>query len=131
MSRHLYQEQLRDHYQCPRNKGVIEHPNVFSHEENPSCGDHIRITGIVHDGNIADLKFTGTGCVISLAVASLLTEHCIGKSVEHVRSLTRKDLEQLIGVSLGPTRLKCALLSLQALHAALVACDEKKKDRCG
>lgn len=111
----LYRQQLLDHFQNKRNYGDIEQPTFVSGQYNPSCGDRVSIMGVVRDGIITDIKFTGSGCVISQATASMLTEAVKGKAVEHVRALTIADVLALIGVQLGPNRLRCAELSLLAL----------------
>lgn len=112
----VYQAQLLDHYRNPRNKGLLSRADFATDEFNPSCGDRVAISGTIIRGKIKKLAFDGTGCVISQATASLLTDHCTGKSVEQVMLLNADSVQRLIGVALGPVRLKCALLPLEALH---------------
>jgi len=121
MSAMLYQEELMDHYKYPRNNKPVQNPDFSVDELNPSCGDRIVIEGKVADNVISDLGFSGKGCVISQATASMLTEHCIGKTAEDVMNLTKSDIIAMIGLELGPTRLKCALLSLQVLQHGVLA----------
>lgn len=117
----LKQEILMDHYRNPRNEGHLEKPDFSSGEQNPSCGDHINIEGTINDGKLVEIAFSGKGCAVSLATASLLTEACKGKQIDYILSLDKDFIEKLIGVALGPTRLKCALLPLMALQKGLSA----------
>lgn len=113
---HLYQEQLLEHYRYPRNKGVLEDPDIVTGTFNPSCGDSISFQAYVRDNGISTIKFEGKGCVISQATASLITQEFAGKSLEFIEQYTTQNLLELIGITLGPTRLRCALLSLEAMH---------------
>ena len=119
MNNRLYQKKLMDHFRNPRNKKVIANTSFASGKNNPSCGDSISMTGIVTDGIVIDLGFEGSGCVISQAAVSMLTQKCIGMSVEMVMSLTKEDILRMIGMDLGPNRLRCALLSIETLHKGI------------
>lgn len=119
MSNKLYQEELMEHFKNPKNKGRLTDPDATSGETNPSCGDSITVDCKIKDGVVEELGFEGKGCVISQASASLLTEFCIGKTVEAILKLTNQDIMPLIGIKLGPNRLRCALLSLCALQNGL------------
>jgi nitrogen fixation NifU-like protein len=111
----LYREAILDHYSEPRNWGVLD-PNDIDHEEhNPLCGDRLRLTMRVKDGKIAELGWDGDGCAISRAAASMLGETLVGKTLEEARAITKEDILELLGIELGPVRLKCALLSLKVL----------------
>ncbi|MFH0898896.1 MAG: iron-sulfur cluster assembly scaffold protein [bacterium] len=121
----FYQEILLDHYKNPRNKGTIQSPDFSSGLENPSCGDTIVIQGTVEHDVVTKLSFSGSGCVISQAAASMLTELCTGKTVDDILALTKDDIIKLLGIQLGPVRLKCAVLALQALHKGIL--EFKKK----
>lgn len=114
-----------DHYRNPRNEGRLESPDFSSGEQNPSCGDHISIEGRIKDGKLVEIGFVGKGCAVSLATASMLTEACKGKSLDYILSLDKDFIEKLIGIQLGPTRLKCALLPLQALLKGVAAYKEE------
>jgi nitrogen fixation NifU-like protein len=116
----LYKQELIDHYRNPRHYGTIDNPTFVSELANPSCGDSVIFTGIIADRHIKDLAFTGTGCVISLAAASLLTEYCMGTPVDMIAHLKAHDIKRLVGLDLGPVRLRCALLALQALQYGIV-----------
>jgi nitrogen fixation NifU-like protein len=114
----LYRELILDHYKNPRHKGTLD-PHDFSFEdENPLCGDKIRIdVRLDENRRVKDAAFSGRGCAISQASASLLTEAIMGKSIDDVKALTKDDILEMLGIELGPVRLKCALLSLKVLKA--------------
>jgi nitrogen fixation NifU-like protein len=111
----LYREVIIDHYKSPRMRGVLD-PHDYSYEDdNPLCGDRIRIDLRVNDqGIVTEALFSGVGCAISQASADLLLESIVGKSLDEVRNLDKQDILDLLGIELGPVRLKCALLSLKA-----------------
>lgn len=115
----LYQAVILDHAKHPRNCGCLEHANCHGDAKNPTCGDSLSMSIFTEDGVISDIRFQGAGCAISQASASLLTESVKGKPVEAALSLTPDDILALLGVELSPNRLKCALLSLETLKAAL------------
>lgn len=115
----LYQDVLTDHYRNPRNRGVLEHPDFTSGEDNPSCGDSVSMYGRVKDGRLIEVSFQGTGCVISQAAASLLTQAVLGKSLDDIMKLDAAFMRTLVGIELGPTRVRCALLALEALQKGI------------
>jgi nitrogen fixation protein NifU and related proteins len=117
----LYREQILEHAKYPHNAGTLEHPDVSHEEHNPLCGDRVRIDLQIEDDVITDVRFSGRGCAISQASASLLTDEIKGMSVAQARSYPKEDLLELIGIPLdkNPVRIKCALLSLKALKAGL------------
>jgi nitrogen fixation protein NifU and related proteins len=121
----LYREVILDHYKHPRHKGTLD-PNDFSfQDENPLCGDQLRID-VRLDGEhrVSEVAFTGHGCAISQASASLLTEFIIGKTVDEIKQINRDDVLELLGTTeLSPVRLKCALLSLKVLKAGAYGLD--------
>ncbi|MBD3272810.1 Fe-S cluster protein [Candidatus Dependentiae bacterium] len=119
MNNNIYQEKLMDHYKNPRNKKNIENPDFSTGRQNPSCGDSVLIEGKLENGKITDLGFSGSGCVISQAAASILLTSCTGKTVEEVLALDKDYILKLLGIPLGPNRIKCALLSLDALKSSL------------
>jgi len=112
----FYQQTLMDHYRYPRNRGTLEGADFKSGLYNPSCGDKVSMEGCVQDGVLIKVMFEGTGCVISQATASLLTELVLGKSIEDIVALDNEFLHTILGMELGPIRFKCALLPLQALQ---------------
>ncbi len=113
----IYQEELLDHYENPSNYGTLPNPDISHEEDNPLCGDRIRIDLLVEDDIIKQVRFSGHGCTISLASASMLTEKIVGKTLTEVKKLSRDDIMEMIGIPLGPVRIKCALLPLKALKA--------------
>jgi nitrogen fixation NifU-like protein len=113
----LYRDNIIDHYQNPRNYGTLEHPDISYEDSNPVCGDEIRMDLKIQDGRVAEARFEGHGCSISQASASMLTEEIIGKSLEEVKQIDKQYLLDMLGIPLGPVRLKCALLSLKVLKA--------------
>jgi nitrogen fixation NifU-like protein len=111
-----------DHYQRPRNHGKLENADFESSLLNPSCGDSIAYQGKIEDDYIVAVRFTGKGCVISQATASILSEKVKGLSRAEVMQLDKTSIQTMIGIELGPTRLRCALLPLEALqHGVQVA----------
>ncbi len=114
----IYREQIIDLYEHPLNYGQLD-PHDFSYEEdNPLCGDVIRIdVRLDENGRIAAVTWSGDGCAISQASASLLTEEIKGMSLEDVKAFPKERLLELIGVPLSMARVKCALLSLKVLKA--------------
>ena len=121
MDTSFYRENLLDHYRNPRQHGHIEAPTVSHEDLNRLCGDMIHIDLTIDNDHIADVRFSGHGCAVSQAAASMLLEEIVGKSVDEVAAFGRDDLLELIGVPLSPARLKCALLSLGVLRAGLHA----------
>ncbi len=114
----FYRELILDHYKNPRNHGVLEHPDITYEDDNPLCGDRIRIDlKLGEDGRVAEVRFSGHGCAISQASASMLTEEILGKSLDELRHFDKEQLLELLGIPLSPVRLKCALLSLKVLKA--------------
>ena len=139
----LYQDIILDHYKSPRNKGSVDHADLHSEGFNPFCGDTITLYLALDGDQVADIAFQGSGCAISRASASMLTESVKGKSLAEAERifdafhemLTRGpvdepehdhdyddvlgDLEMLSGVAAFPTRVKCATLSWHTLRSAL------------
>lgn len=119
-SEDMYREHILDHYKHPRNFGVLSPADVDHEANNPLCGDQIRITFTVNEKDeISDVKFSGRGCAISQASASLLTSRVKGKPLADVESITRDDIVQMLGIPVSPVRLKCALLSLAVLREGI------------
>ncbi len=116
----LYREIILDRYKNPRMRGTLD-PHDHSYEDdNPLCGDRIRIDLRVNEQNVVtEAAFQGKGCAISQASADLLVESVVGKRLDEVRQLTKEDVLDMLGIELGPVRLKCALLSLKVLKAGV------------
>ncbi len=115
----LYQEELLDHYKYPRNYGTLPQPDVCTEILNPSCGDQISLQACFDNDSLAQVRFQGKGCVISQAAASLLTQAAVGVSLSVLEQYTKDDMLALLNIPLGPTRLRCALLALEALHTVV------------
>jgi nitrogen fixation NifU-like protein len=117
----IYQQQILEHARHPHNFGTLPDATVSHEEHNPLCGDKVRIDLLIEGDSIADVRFTGRGCAISQASASLLTDELRGMPVERAKTFSKEELLELIGIPLSknPTRLKCALLSLKTLKAGL------------
>lgn len=119
MAENLYREIILDHYRNPRNKGTLD-PADYSYEDtNPLCGDEVRIDLRVKNGVVDEVRFTGRGCAISQASASMLTEMIDGQPLDDVKALTKDDLLEELGVPISPARMKCALLPLKVLKAGV------------
>jgi nitrogen fixation protein NifU and related proteins len=126
MSHELYAENIVDHYKNPRNKGNIDNPDIHNHEYNPLCGDELDVF-IKLDGDIIkEIKFNGQGCAISQASASMLMEYVEGRTIEDAKKITRDDILEMLGIEIGVVRMKCALLSLSALHGGVFAREGSK-----
>lgn len=123
----MYREVILDHYKNPHNHGTLEQPDFSFEDDNPLCGDRIRIdVQVGADNKVTAVAFSGQGCAISQASASLLTDHIMGKSLEEVKQITKEDILDLLGIELGPVRLKCALLSLKVLKAGVYGIKEEE-----
>lgn len=121
MSSDLYREQLLDHYHNPENFGVLDNAEVDIEMDNPTCGDMIHLTARLDSaGRVSEVMFEGQGCVISMASASMFTEHIKGKTVAEITAMGLSDIEGMMGgVKLSMGRVKCALLPLNAMKQGL------------
>ncbi|WP_080844212.1 Fe-S cluster assembly sulfur transfer protein SufU [Cytobacillus gottheilii] len=132
----LYRQVIMDHYKNPRNKGILEDDSLTIHMNNPTCGDRIQLTLKVEDGIVADAKFDGEGCSISMSSASMMTQAIKGKTFEDAVKLSKifsdmmqgkdyddeidlGDIEALQGVSKFPARIKCATLPWKAMEKGI------------
>lgn len=114
----LYREVILDHYRNPRNKKLVEPADIEYEEDNPICGDHIHLTLKVDENQVVtEVGWDGDGCAISQASASMLYEELAGKSLEEIREIDKDYILDMLGISLSPMRIKCALLSLKVLKA--------------
>lgn len=121
----LYREIIIDRYKNPAYKGHLDPHDIAFEDDNPLCGDHIEVTLRVDGGScVIEAAFDGKGCAISLASADLLMESIVGKTLDEVKALTKQDVLDLLGIELGPVRLKCALLSLKVLKAGVYGLGE-------
>jgi nitrogen fixation protein NifU and related proteins len=116
----MYREQIIEHYKHPHNFGQLEHPDIHVEANNPLCGDRLSMDLIVKDGVVQDVRFSGRGCAISQASASMLTDEMVGAKLEDLAGTTRQDVLDNLGVEISYARIKCATLSLGLLRLALV-----------
>lgn len=121
MAYDMYQEIILQHYRSPKNFGPLEGADLSGEESNPLCGDHIRVDLKLDaaKARIDEVRFSGDGCAISVASASLLTTRVKGLTVEEASRLKREDVLALVGIPLSPVRVKCALTGFAALGRAL------------
>ena len=125
----LYREIIIDRYKNPQYRGTLDPHDIAFEDNNPLCGDHIRIELRVGDDHrVTEAAFSGHGCAISQASADLLMELVVGKPLDDVKNLNKDDLLGLLGLELGPVRLKCALLSLKVLKAGVYGLGEATDD---
>jgi nitrogen fixation NifU-like protein len=116
----LYRDEILEHYRHPHNFGTLDEPDVSQEMANPLCGDRITLMlGIADDGTVEEVAFTGRGCAISQASASMLTDQIRGMPLAEIAKLDRQAVLENLGIEISPARLKCALLSLQTLRGAL------------
>ena len=121
----LYREIIIDRYKNPLYRGKLEPHDISFEDDNPLCGDHIRVDLRTDDqGRVTEALFDGHGCAISQASAHLLMEAVLGKTLDEVKAITKDDLLEMLGMDLGPVRLKCALLSLKVLKAGVYGLGE-------
>lgn len=127
----IYQDIILDHYRNPHNRGRLKNALYVSEVFNSLCGDRIRIEFKTNEksGKVEDVKFSGTGCVISQASASLLTEAIKGKTQEQLRMIDKQFMMRLLGIELGPNRIKCALLPLEAVSKFIRGYGQPKTKR--
>ena len=134
MSTDVYRELILEHYKHPRNYGKMKDPDVIIYESNPLCGDEIEIHLKMDKGFVKDLKFSGRGCAISQASASLLTDRFKGKPAEEIMRMKNEEVLHILGLDvrkLNPARTQCAVLPLKAIKSAIGKYQEKIKAEAG
>lgn len=114
----MYRHHILELYKNPINKGRLVDETHTSTKSNPTCGDKIRIS-LIASNKIEDIRFSGEGCAISQAAASILTEHVKGKTINEIMKLDGDDMLELLGIEVAPMRLKCAMLALETLKKSL------------
>ena len=115
----LYRDEILEHYRRPHNFGTLAAPDAVHEGYNPLCGDRITMMLAIQDDVVREVAFTGRGCAISQASASLLTDEIKGKPLADVAKLTNQDVLDELGIDISPARLKCALLSIETVRRAL------------
>lgn len=119
MDDQLYRDIILEHWKNPQNWGEVTNAQIDILDNNPLCGDEIRITALLENQRIKEVKFINQGCAISTAAASILTSQVQGASLNEVGKITQQDFLDLLEVKLSPSRIKCALLSYSALKKGL------------
>jgi len=115
----IYPRHILELYKNPSNFGLLENPTHESTEDNSVCGDEMTVQLLVKDGKIINAKFSGSGCVLSMVAASLLTNKIKGMKIKDVKNLDKDDIKKLFKTKINPVRIKCALLPLEATKKAL------------
>lgn len=119
LSDDLYREQILELYKNPQNFGNLKNPTHKHTENNSICGDEITVQLIVEKNMVKDIRFHGSGCVMSMVSSSLLTNKVKGMKVEDIKKLTKEDVLDLLKIKLNPGRIKCALLPLDSIKNSL------------
>ncbi len=120
----LYREYILEHYKSPHNKGDIAHPDRFAAYANPFCGDRLQMGVRLEGDRVVEVRFNGTGCAISQASASMLTDEIQGKTLAELAEITKEDIFEMLGIPLSPARQKCALLAWEVLRKGILRLDE-------
>lgn len=115
----FYKEYILDHYRNPRNFGELDAPDATAEDLNPLCGDRIRFDlAVDDDGLVTDVRFSGKGCAISQASASMLSESIRGEKLEDVARFSAERVLENVGIGISPARMKCAMLGLKVVKSA-------------
>lgn len=122
----IYREHILELYKNPENFGILKNPDYEKEEVNETCGDEIKVQISVKNNKINDAKFQGSGCVLSIVSASLLTNKIKGMSLSEVKKLNKNDILDLLKIKITPARMNCVLLPLRAVQNSL---DKKSKKK--
>src|SRR5579872_4176895 len=126
MSDELYDDYILDHYESPYHRGHVDHPTIAHEDENPLCGDQVRLELLVEGDRVKEAWFDGHGCAISQAAASILTEEIEGKSLAELKEFQAPQMLDLLRVRLTASRQKCGLLCFKILKTMIYTLDEKR-----
>lgn len=126
----LYRDFILEHYRSPHNQGALDPHDLHFADSNPTCGDEMSITLRLDDTKqrVADVAFTGRGCAISQASASILTDELRGLTLAELEAIDPKEVVENLGVPIGPARLKCALLVYKVLQGAVIGAEARWPD---
>ena len=126
----LYRDFILEHYRNPHNQGILEPHDLHFADSNPTCGDEMSITIQLDDAkqSVADVAFTGRGCAISQASASILTDELRGLTLAELEAIDPKEVVENLGVPIGPARLKCALLVYKVVQGAVIGAEARWPD---
>lgn len=116
----LYREYILEHYRDPHNKGDLENPDRFAAYANPLCGDRLQMGVHLQDDRVVEVRFNGSGCAISQASASMLTDLMEGKTLTELAAISKEDMFDLLGITISPARQKCALLAWEILRKGIL-----------
>ncbi|MBN1331345.1 iron-sulfur cluster assembly scaffold protein [Candidatus Dojkabacteria bacterium] len=119
MNDQISRQNLIDHYKNPRNVGVLKKATNTVECSNVTCGDEVKVSLLIKAGKIEEIRHESAGCVMSVAGISILSEELIGMEVEKVKKLDKDALQEILGIEITPSRLKCAMLGLEAIKKAL------------
>ena len=119
MSDQLYRQNIIDHYKNPRNVGELENATNKMDCSNVTCGDETEVSLIIKDGKIEAMQHQTRGCAICVAGVSILSEEILGKNVEEISKMDQNSVKTMMGIEITPSRLKCAMLGLEAVKKAL------------
>ncbi|MBD3280083.1 Fe-S cluster protein [Candidatus Dojkabacteria bacterium] len=119
MNDQIYRQNIIDHYKNPRNVGAIKDPSAEDRESNVTCGDETQVSLQIKDEKIEKIKHETVGCAISVAGISILSEELVGMNVEEVKKMNKENMQEILGIKITPSRLKCAMLGLEAIKKAL------------
>ena len=115
----LLYEELMEHYKEPRNYGVLDNFDIKESDSNPLCGDEATVQIKIENNIITDIKFHGKGCAVSVAASSMLLSEIKGQKIENVKNISKEHIFELLSIPISPVRVKCALLSLEAVRMAI------------
>jgi nitrogen fixation NifU-like protein len=124
----IYADNILDHFKNPRHLGTLSGPTISLDDANPLCGDKLALDLLIEDNRVKDITFSGSGCAISQAAMSMLTEEAYTKTLDDVEKISKEQIYQLLGVPISPARVKCALLGYTLLKKAIILLKAKKTE---